>query len=268
MSRNFKKNKWSAALFVLAGGGAVASTALATAEPSAAETLFAQLKKANELRSSNATEAEQFEETQRESRLQLATLHQQIDHNQQTLQTLTLDIQKKEAELARIGQSTMQTQHMQDAANRFAQLIAAYLAKLNTTPVLGLKTADINVASADAQSSLKLALEHLEAVEERLKNVSTAIVVGVQADGTQRTVELLRIGGALAYWQSLDGVEAGPAVQHSNKLEIVTARNKDETVAIRQAFALSKKTDAMTQLLLPLHSESRKTTRMTTSDEK
>ncbi len=114
----------------------------------------------------------------------------------------------------------------------------------------GLVPADTAAGVTDPARRFDAAVARLEETEARLGTATVEIVTG-SLDGREVTVRLLRVGGAAAWWTSLDGRRAGVARQAGDGLALTPADSPDARDAIRKAFAVAEGRAAPDWTLLP-----------------
>jgi hypothetical protein len=76
-------------------------------------------------------------------------------------------------------------------------------------------------------------------------------LVSVQLQGEARTVKLLRLGGVMAWWLSLDGAAAGAASIEAGDVQLHVAETPQQAEAIGGAFAIAEGRSAPRWVLLP-----------------
>ena len=94
------------------------------------------------------------------------------------------------------------------------------------------------------------AVARLEETEHRLASATVEIVTGRLA-GREATVKLLRVGGAAAWWVTLDGDQAGTARLQDGRLLLDPAASPEDAEAVARAVAVAEGRAAPDWVLLP-----------------
>lgn len=225
-----------AALLILGVTGARASVA---SEPSTAQRAIQILEAANRARSLEAQEADRWMSERARAELVLETLRGQIEQ-------LEKDIAGRRERLAKLSSAARQLRsgdarrEVLDALQaRAADRIKARLDALAMEAIAGAVPSAQGVGETSALGPFPAALSRLEAAERRSAEVSVELATGY-LDDQPLSVELLRIGGVIGWWQSLDGERAGPARMRSGRLTLTTSSQPAAIEAILSACRIAK----------------------------
>lgn len=217
---------WSAAAIAKPAGDAVA------------ERILEALRAANAARAKNAEEAQGWRIEQERLRLVQDTVNQQIA--------------RFEAEQTNLRQQTARLQAERDALEPQRDRREA-LASLAASEGERLEQALDDIAAAvppgtipprgtsalTSADKLQAALRRLQQAEKNASTVTVELATGKIGDA-ERSVELLRIGGVVAWWRALDGLQGGTAVTTAGALELQPSASPEQISAIGQAIDVAK----------------------------
>ena len=235
---------------------AVSPIVSVSAQPSSnriADKILTALQAANAVRGENARETQRWKEERQRLQVLEATLRQRIEQQQLQQKKLKAEIetlreQNKEIEPQRILISklkklaTSNADKINDALDQKAKVLA---------PGVIQKRDD---EEQEPLNQLQGALNRIEASENNMKNVAVELATGV-FQGKPLAVELLRLGGALAWWRSFDGMRAGHAMVEGGILKLSATNDSSERRAINQACNIAKGRAAPELVLLPVLSK-------------
>lgn len=102
-----------------------------------------------------------------------------------------------------------------------------------------------------SEDRFEAALERLDQAERRLSQVE-ATIIETQLDGETVAVEVLRFGGAAAWWRTLDGERFGTVRVESGRVQLTAQSGPGLADRVETAFAVAKGRAAPELLSLPL----------------
>lgn len=102
----------------------------------------------------------------------------------------------------------------------------------------------------ETTESFDAAVARIDAAERAASEVSVEVVTGKQ-DDTAQAVKLLRVSGAAAWWEALDGVAAGSARMESGTLRLSAVAEPGQRDAIHHAIAIVEGRSGPAVVLLP-----------------
>jgi DNA repair exonuclease SbcCD ATPase subunit len=146
---------------------------------------------------------------------------------------------KQEAE-QRVQENAQLDFQLREAASAIHSALDA-LSPLVLPGVVAVRSPSEKNTEEDAEAELQAAKTRLETTEQGLRNREVLYERGEQ-DAEERAVELLRIGGALAWWRGYDGSDVGIAylVDKSHKLQLEIVQDTELQTNIRSAFEIAK----------------------------
>ena len=106
-------------------------------------------------------------------------------------------------------------------------------------------------APARSEDRFEAALDRLDQTERRLSQIEVGIVE-TQLDGDDIAVEVLRFGGAAAWWRTLDGDRYGVVHVVDGRVALQPRTGPDLSERVERAFAIAKGRAAPDLLNLPL----------------
>jgi hypothetical protein len=230
-------------------GICMASTGLAKPTSEAvADRVMKALRAANTARSDNAredttwrTEAERLRVVEATVRQQIADLKRRSDAHQDAtkltkkqLANLTPDQEKKAAHEAL---ALTQAERIHEGLDRLASEVPPGV---------------IPARPKRSTAPLTDALRRMESARKTARRIAVELTSG-KLDGEDRAVELLRAGGAVAWWRALDGKQAGTATVENGQLILVAVTDSAVTEAIIKGVDIAKGRKAPALVELPVH---------------
>jgi len=224
-----------------------------SAEPNTsriADRILSALQAANAVRGENSREAQRWKEERQRLQVLEATLRQRIEQQRLQQKKLEAQIDTLRKQNKEIEPQRLLISKLKDLAMSNANKIHTTLDQKAQTLVPGV-IQKRNDEEQEALNQIQSALNRLEATENNMKNVAIELATG-RYEGKPLAVELLRMGGALAWWRSFDGKRAGHAVVKNGLLELSATENDSERRAINQACNIAKGRAAPEIVLLPI----------------
>ena len=232
------------------------SSALAQPEGNrVADKILTALQAANAVRGENAREAQRWKEERQRLQVLEATLRQRIEQQKLQQKKLKAEIANLREQNKELEPQRLLISQLKKLATTKANLIHEVLEQKskNHAPGVIQKKTD---KEREALNQIQSALNRLEATENNMKNVTVELATGV-FQGKPLAVELLRLGGALAWWRSFDGKKAGHATVQNGVLKLIPSDVAADRRAINLACNIAKGRAAPELVLLPIRSQSR-----------
>jgi len=226
--------------------------AVAGAKPAAdaaAERILEALRAANAARSTNAEEAQGWRIEQERLRLVQDTVDQQIARFEAEQASLRDEISRTKRQRDALAPEQVQREALSTLASAEATRLEDALDALATELPPGTIPARTE-AAISADDRLQAALRRLELAEKNARSVAVELASG-QLDDAERSVELLRVGGVLAWWRSLDGQEGGVARMTDGAL-VLERRDPMVLADISKAADIAKGRQAPALVSLPI----------------
>ena len=224
-----------------------------SAEPNSsriADRILSALQAANAVRGENSREAQRWKEERQRLQVLEATLRQRIEQQRLQQKKLTAEINNLRKQNKEIEPQRLLISRLKKLATSNANKIHTALDQKaqNLVPGIIEKRSD---EEQEALNQIQSALNRLEATENNMKNVAVELATG-RYEGKPLAVELLRMGGALAWWRSFDGKRAGHATVKNGILKLSATKDDSERRAINQACNIAKGRTAPELVLLPI----------------
>ena len=228
--------------------GSAGSAGSAGSTGSIAEGVLAALRAANVARADNAREAQAWTAEQERVRLVLATIDQQIAQLRAEQRAHRRAMAALEAKNVEAAPERGRARAIEALAAEQAQRIDDALDALAGQIPPGVIPTRVKSAGTDP---LTTSLLRLEQAERGAGSAAVELVTG-RLDGSLRSVELLRIGGAVAWWRSLDGEEAGTARVVDGIVRLTPTTSSTQAEAIGTACDIAKGRKAPAVVVLPV----------------
>lgn len=225
----------------------LASVAPAHAETSTADRAIELLRAANEARAENAAEAQRWQEEQARLRLLVQSLRDEARRIEARAADLRAEIERLEARQEAEGPRGDRLAALERLARAQVERIHDALDALEGRALPGAVPERGDAADAD----LEAARARLEAAERRAEQVTVELADG-RLDGESLRVELLRVGGAVGWWCSLDGTSAGVAQVRQGALQLEPPPEPRDAEAILSACRIAKGRAAPELVTLPV----------------
>jgi len=139
------------------------------------------------------------------------------------------------------------TTRMDGVARRVNEALDGLEARL----LPGIVAATAKPAPARAEDRFEAALERLEKTERRLSQIEVN-VIETQLDGADVAVEVLRFGGAAAWWRGLEGGRFGVVRVEDGEVDLEPRSGDALAERVETAFAVAKGRAAPELIMLPL----------------
>jgi hypothetical protein len=234
--------------WALTGAGLVAASAAAETPPRPdALKVLEHLQAAHQARLEAGRVAEEAERSALERRAQAARVRMDTIVAEEAAQRARRELAELEAKQAPLDREEAALRAlMLDVAER----IHATCDALAAVAPPGVVPARPAVRSQDPELVLGEALDRLESAEQRAGQTEVVVADGTWTDGTPRTVEVLRLGAAAAWWLSMDGTTAGVARMDGGQLKLEP--RAEILVPIQTAVAIAKGRAAPDLVQLPV----------------
>lgn len=209
------------------------------------------LRVLSELQAANAARLETGRRRQAidQARMELAAEAARLELEAARLEAETLELRGQTRELeGQLGPLEARSRALAELERQVAERIFRALEDLSRTVPPG-----VVPAAPEDPSDLQAALDRLERTERQLRSVSVEVVEG-RLNGEPTGVELLRFGGAAAWWASLDGEEAGWA--RMTEMGLVLEKGPQDLVSrVSAALQMAKGRSTALPIALPLPPE-------------
>ena len=101
------------------------------------------------------------------------------------------------------------------------------------------------------EARLDAAFDRLEGAERRAQQIEVTVAEG-QLEGQPRSVQVLRVGSAVAWWVGLEGKQAGWVEVEDGDLRLRLLEDGDAVEAVSRAVRIAKGRAAPELIPLPL----------------
>ncbi len=135
--------------------------------------------------------------------------------------------------------------------DRVALRIEGHLDRLTPTVLPGVVPPTASPRPARPHGRFEAALDRLEAAERNLSQVEVTVIEAL-LDGRAAAVEVLRFGGAVAWWRSPDEERYGTVRLEDGHVVLVPVTDGSAVEAIDRAFDIAKGRSAPDLVLLPV----------------
>ncbi|MCK6438944.1 MAG: DUF3450 domain-containing protein [Planctomycetes bacterium] len=199
--------------------------------------VLTELEAANRARSGLTREEAEWQREKQRLELLASTLENEITklNKERKDSEATLEILRREASNdpgdARLHERT-------ELARECAQVIDDRLNTLSAETPPG-TIPDPSPTQSEPIALLESAGKRLGEAERRAGQFAVEVVTGRLGEH-ERAVKLLRLGGAAAWWISLDGKEAGSAAMQQGTLVLKHAKDEQEARNIREAVEIAE----------------------------
>jgi hypothetical protein len=224
----------------------------ANAQPSTtkiADRILATLRAASESRSKNAQEAHTWKEERQRLNVLHQTVTQRIVQQEARAKKMRAEVVKLDKQNQALEPQRANITRLEILASNQARLIAEKLHALSLTLPPGV-VPEARPQQSDPLDQLQAAMNRLEATENNLSNVAVELSTGILATKSI-AVEVLRVGGAAAWWRSLDGKQAGQAEIKNGQVLLSLATSRSDRKAILMACDIAKGRAAPSIIALP-----------------
>lgn len=218
------------------------------ASDAVAARIMSALRAANEARSTNAEEGQAWRTEQDRLRLVHETIEQQIAQYAAEATESNKQIAALKAKREALDPKRQRHGQLSAIVKAQAEFVETALDTLASRAMLDTIAPR---SPAAREHLLDNALRRLEVSEKNAANTAVTLATGKLA-GEARSVELLRVGGVVAWWRSLDGTEAGTAIVDDGALVLKPATSIDDVQAILHACDIAKGRRAPAVVLLPV----------------
>lgn len=213
--------------------------------PDPAQAALESIRAANVARTATATEAEAWRNEGERIEALIEANATEAQRLRQELDEVEKDRQAAAAETARLG-SDVSLQH----ARKILDQAAAEVHQRLVTLAAALPPGAVVVPTGTADD-LDEAVHALAQSERSAATLSIEVVPG-RLDGKDMVVKLLRASGAAAWWQAMDGRQAGVATVSDGHLVLTPVADDIDADAIRRAITITEGRQAGAILILPL----------------
>lgn len=241
-----------AALLLASGVATAEDASRPAAKPAIAEQVM------EELRAAGAARAQLLRERQGGTleRKELELLKDTVRREAERQKAIAAEARKVEARLRkRLAKRKAQQRRLESveaAVDAVCERLEKALAALAKRSLPGLIPPDRAAGITEPGRRLAAGVERLDEARRRTKRAGVE-VVGGDLGGRTTAVKLLRVGGAAAWWLSLDGTQAGTATLRGGRLVLRAATDAQDVSAIRKAFATAEGRGTPSWALLPVH---------------
>jgi hypothetical protein len=224
------------------------TSALAVEAASPAEAILEDFAAANRARAEQAHDEAAWRGERERLLAIIAAARADSERLAQKVTAAERELTAKRTEIAELQQQTEANAVRQVLASACTR-IAAHLAELTARGALAI---DVPTASGNAEAFTTLATA-VDAAERAAKEISLAVVVG-ELEGSRTAAKVLRVSGALAWWVSLDGRQAGTVSVVSGITHLTRVDDTRFSEAIHSAVAMVEGRRPQGQVALPVPS--------------
>lgn len=210
-----------------------------------ADELLEVLRATDQLRQTDTAETQAWEEEKARLELLLSTVGERITAAKGERRKAQAKLQELQSSAPVVPDAALET-----GAVVVAQRIHGALDSLARSVPPGL-IPPRGPRRAEPRDILDDALHRLEKAERGVSTVAVSIAPG-WLDGEPRSVEVMRLGGVAAWWQTLDGTEGGEASMTDGQLRLHKLDDPTALDAIRRASAIAKGRRAPEITILPV----------------